>query len=59
MPETGDLLLGLSALLAAASVLMGQADEGVPVVLIRGLDWRRGAGGSRALIRDRERDLFR
>ena len=46
-------------LAAAASVLMGQADEGAPVVLIRGLDWQRSAGGSRRLIRDRDRDLFR
>ena len=46
-------------LAAAASVLMGQADEGAPVVLIRGLDWRRSTDGSRALIRDRDRDLFR
>ena len=37
-------------------------DEGldrIPVVIIRGLDWPRGDGSSRALLRDPARDLFR
>ena len=46
-------------LAAAASLLMGQADEGTPVVLIRGANWKSATGGSRALIRDRALDLFR
>ena len=44
---------------AAASLLMGQAAEGSPVVLIRGADIKVGDVGSGALIRAREQDLFR
>jgi coenzyme F420-0:L-glutamate ligase/coenzyme F420-1:gamma-L-glutamate ligase len=46
-------------LAAAASLLMGQSDEGAPVVIIRGAQWLASEAGSRALIRDRDRDLFR
>jgi coenzyme F420-0:L-glutamate ligase/coenzyme F420-1:gamma-L-glutamate ligase len=46
-------------LAAAASFLMGQAAEAVPVVLIRGAALRKSTAGSKALIRDRERDMFR
>ena len=46
-------------LAAAASLVQGQADEGTPVVLIRGFD-RRGAEQSAAdLIRPEAEDLFR
>ncbi len=44
---------------AAASLLMGQADEGLPAVLARGLDWRELATGARALLRPKAEDLFR
>ena len=44
---------------AAASLLMGQADEGRPIVLVRGLDLPAGDGTSDDLIRPRELDLFR
>jgi coenzyme F420-0:L-glutamate ligase/coenzyme F420-1:gamma-L-glutamate ligase len=44
---------------AAASLLMGQADEGTPVVLLRGLDHPVGDGDARELVRPRELDLFR
>ncbi len=46
-------------LAAAASLLMGQAAEGRPVVLVRGCAIPRDAGSARALLRSRERDLFR
>lgn len=46
-------------LAAAASFLMGQADESTPVVLIRGAPLRRAEGGSAPLIRPRQEDLFR
>lgn len=46
-------------LAAAASFVMGQADEGVPVVHIRGAQLRPSSAGSRSLIRDRAKDLFR
>jgi coenzyme F420-0:L-glutamate ligase/coenzyme F420-1:gamma-L-glutamate ligase len=41
----------------AASLLMGQSDEGLPAVLIRGL--ATGDGRAADLIRPREIDLFR
>jgi coenzyme F420-0:L-glutamate ligase / coenzyme F420-1:gamma-L-glutamate ligase len=44
---------------AAASLLMGQADEGTPVVLLRGLDLLDQDGSADDLIRAREHDLFR
>jgi coenzyme F420-0:L-glutamate ligase/coenzyme F420-1:gamma-L-glutamate ligase len=46
-------------LASAASLVMGQADEGRPVVLARGLGHGRGDGSARELVRARERDLFR
>jgi coenzyme F420-0:L-glutamate ligase/coenzyme F420-1:gamma-L-glutamate ligase len=46
-------------LAAAASFLMGQADDSVPVVLVRGARLRRSESGSRTLIRARNEDLFR
>jgi coenzyme F420-0:L-glutamate ligase/coenzyme F420-1:gamma-L-glutamate ligase len=44
---------------AAASLLMGQADEGTPVVLLRGLALPAVDGSAGDLIRDRALDLFR
>jgi coenzyme F420-0:L-glutamate ligase/coenzyme F420-1:gamma-L-glutamate ligase len=47
---------------AAASLLMGQADEGQPVVHVRGLRSRApetGVGGAQALLRPAGEDLFR
>jgi coenzyme F420-0:L-glutamate ligase/coenzyme F420-1:gamma-L-glutamate ligase len=44
---------------AAASLLMGQADEGRPVVLLRGLEWSAPASSAATLVRPPEEDLFR
>jgi len=44
---------------AAASLLMGQAGEGRPVVLARGVPRVPGPGSARDLVRPRELDLFR
>jgi coenzyme F420-0:L-glutamate ligase/coenzyme F420-1:gamma-L-glutamate ligase len=44
---------------AAASMLMGQAAEGTPVVLLRGLKLLDADGSAADLIRAREIDLFR
>ena len=44
---------------AAASLLMGQAAEGLPVVVVRGLTFDAPARNASALIRPRERDMFR
>ena len=46
-------------LAAAASAVMGQADEGRPVVLIRGVTLARRDGSARELQRPRDQDLFR
>lgn len=44
---------------SAASLLMGQADERRPVVLVRGVPYAKREGNARELVRARERDLFR
>jgi coenzyme F420-0:L-glutamate ligase / coenzyme F420-1:gamma-L-glutamate ligase len=46
-------------LAAAASLLMGQADEGTPVVHVRGLRWDAVPANAAALIRPKHMDLFR
>lgn len=46
-------------LAAAASLVMGQAAEGLPVVLVRGARLRRANGGSHSLLRPRAMDMFR
>ncbi|WP_119459984.1 coenzyme F420-0:L-glutamate ligase [Rhodospirillaceae bacterium SYSU D60014] len=46
-------------LAAAASLLMGQAGEGLPIVLVRGLSWDAPPRNAAALLRSKERDLFR
>jgi F420-0:gamma-glutamyl ligase len=38
---------------------MGQADEGCPAVLARGLPWPLRASSARELLRPRSLDLFR
>jgi coenzyme F420-0:L-glutamate ligase/coenzyme F420-1:gamma-L-glutamate ligase len=62
--RTGRLLqsseLGLAdELAAAASLVMGQANEGRPIVLARGVPYARREGSVRELLRPREKDLFR
>lgn len=45
---------------AAASLVMGQADEGRPVALIRGLAYQvRNDASARELLRSKEQDLYR
>lgn len=46
-------------LAAAASYLMGQADEGIPAVVIRDANPELGCFKSQPLIRDKSFDLFR
>jgi coenzyme F420-0:L-glutamate ligase/coenzyme F420-1:gamma-L-glutamate ligase len=46
-------------LAAAASLLMGQADEGVPAVLVRGFPYPLREGAADELVRPRAEDLFR
>lgn len=44
---------------AAASLVMGQADEAMPMVLVRGLQWTAPEADAAALVRPPEHDLFR
>ena len=44
---------------AAATLVMGQAAEGKPVVLVRGLGNIEGESTAKSLLRNREHDLFR
>ncbi|MEE4660038.1 MAG: coenzyme F420-0:L-glutamate ligase [Halieaceae bacterium] len=46
-------------LAAAASLVMGQADEACPVVLVRGARFLPSEQGSSRLLRDRALDMFR
>ena len=43
---------------AAASLVMGQADEGKPVVIVRGLKLKPSDKNSKALLRKKSEDLF-
>lgn len=44
---------------SAASLLMGEGDEGLPVVIVRGLEWSEPATDVTPLLREPEADLFR
>jgi coenzyme F420-0:L-glutamate ligase / coenzyme F420-1:gamma-L-glutamate ligase len=44
---------------AAASLVMGQADEAAPVVLMRGLRWSAPESTAASIIRSANEDLFR
>ncbi|MER2600238.1 MAG: coenzyme F420-0:L-glutamate ligase [Caldilineales bacterium] len=46
-------------LAAAAGLMMGQAGEGTPVVLVRGAVWPRGDGRLAEILRPRANDAFR
>ena len=52
--------LGLAdEIAAAASLMMGQSNEGRPFALVRGIPYPRREGSADELIRPREQDLFR
>ena len=46
-------------LAAAASLVMGQADEGIPIVHVRGFPYRLRGASFKGLLRPKEMDLFR
>ena len=46
-------------LAAAASLVMGQAAEGMPAVHVRGFPYALGEGSLRELIRPKDQDMFR
>jgi len=47
------------AIAAGAALAMGEAAEGTPVVLVRGLDWHAAPSGAAVLRRPKSEDLFR
>jgi coenzyme F420-0:L-glutamate ligase / coenzyme F420-1:gamma-L-glutamate ligase len=47
------------AVAAGAALVMGEADEGTPVVIARGLEWTATEQNAAALLRPLARDLFR
>lgn len=52
--------IGLADEIAAAgSMVMGQADEGRPIVLVRGVPYPLGDGAAADLVRPKDQDLFR
>ena len=55
--ETSELGLA-DEVAAAASLIMGQANEGRPIVLVRGLGYEQRDGSAAELIRPRHMDLF-
>jgi len=55
--ETSELGLA-DEVAAAASLVMGQADEGRPIVVVRGVGYDRRDGNAAELIRPRHMDLF-
>ncbi|UCG04428.1 MAG: coenzyme F420-0:L-glutamate ligase [Candidatus Heimdallarchaeota archaeon] len=44
---------------AAAGLVMGQADEGTPVIIVRGVEYAQVDTSAKILIRDRHTDVFR
>lgn len=46
------------AIAAGAALVMGEAAEGVPVVLVRGLQWAAPVCDGRTLLRAKQEDLF-
>lgn len=47
------------AVASAAGIAMGEAAEGTPAVLVRGLRWSLAAQPARAVLRPTEEDMFR
>ncbi len=47
------------AVAAAAVLIMGEAAEGTPAALVRGLDWSAAVRPALALVRPKREDLFR
>jgi coenzyme F420-0:L-glutamate ligase/coenzyme F420-1:gamma-L-glutamate ligase len=47
------------AVAAAAVLVMGEGDEGCPVVVVRGCAWTESAQSARNILRPRAEDLFR
>ena len=54
----GSLVCIADQVAAATELVMGQADEGIPVVIVRGIAYETGDGGASEILRDGSEDLF-
>ncbi|MFW5912390.1 MAG: coenzyme F420-0:L-glutamate ligase [Candidatus Hadarchaeota archaeon] len=52
------VLCPVDSIAAAASLVMGEADEGIPAVLVKDVSYPRAEGSISDLIRDEGKDLF-
>jgi coenzyme F420-0:L-glutamate ligase/coenzyme F420-1:gamma-L-glutamate ligase len=55
----GSLVCIADQLASAAELVMGQADEGVPVVVLRGVDFEEEDGSASQIVRSDSENLFR
>ena len=56
---TSTIIAKADEVAAAAGIVMGQADEGTPVVIVRGVKYSAGEASAKDLIRNPETDVFR
>ncbi|MHA1908854.1 MAG: coenzyme F420-0:L-glutamate ligase, partial [Candidatus Thorarchaeota archaeon] len=53
------LVCQIDQIASAAELVMGQADEGLPVIIVRGYSFEKGAENSKSIHRTLEENLFR
>ena len=56
---TSTIIAKADEVAAAAGIVMGQADEGTPVIIVRGVKYSTDEGSAKDLIRNQETDVFR
>ncbi|MBY8997571.1 MAG: coenzyme F420-0:L-glutamate ligase [Candidatus Thorarchaeota archaeon] len=54
----GSLVCLADQIAGSAELVMGQADEGIPVVIVRGVDFNKEDGTASQIIRSKSDDLF-
>ncbi|MFW9793899.1 MAG: coenzyme F420-0:L-glutamate ligase, partial [Candidatus Thorarchaeota archaeon] len=54
----GSLVCLADQVASSAELVMGQANEGVPVVIVRGIDFEEGEGSADDIIRSDSENLF-
>jgi coenzyme F420-0:L-glutamate ligase/coenzyme F420-1:gamma-L-glutamate ligase len=54
----GSLVCLVDEIASSSELVMGQADEGVPVVIVRGVEFDKGTGLASQIIRSESEDLF-
>jgi coenzyme F420-0:L-glutamate ligase/coenzyme F420-1:gamma-L-glutamate ligase len=56
---TSTIIARADEVAAAAGIVMGQADEGTPVIIVRGVEYSNDEASAKDLIRNQETDVFR